>query len=68
MDKQRLFDFSPLGEEEVYRRMRERPLSYKEIQVLTGASHADMTRIITSLSLHYPVYQPCRGLYAVLKD
>ncbi|MDR1306028.1 MAG: hypothetical protein LBK74_00450 [Treponema sp.] len=68
MDKQRVFDFSPLTEEELYRRMRERPLSYKEIQVLTGASHAGMTNIITSLSLRYPVYQPCRGLYAVLKD
>ena len=39
------------------------PLSFTQIQQLAGVSHAGVAQVITTLSLHYPLYEADRGLY-----
>ena len=39
------------------------PLSFTQIQQLAGVSHAGVAQVITTISLHYPLYELDRGLY-----
>lgn len=43
------------------------PLTSRDIEMVTGASRRNVTQIITTLSINYPVYSPKRGEYALLK-
>ncbi|MBO7733366.1 MAG: hypothetical protein J6S67_12450 [Methanobrevibacter sp.] len=39
------------------------PLSFTQIQQLAGVGHAGVAQVITTISLHYPLYELDRGLY-----
>ncbi len=44
------------------------PLSFSQIQALAGVSHAGVAQVITTISLHYPLYEKDRGLYKLYGD
>ena len=44
------------------------PLSFTQIQQLAGVSHAGVAQVITTISLHYPLYEADRGLYKLYGD
>ena len=39
------------------------PLSFTQIQALAGVNRAGVSQVITTLSLHYPIYEAARGMY-----
>ena len=39
------------------------PLTFSQIQSLAGVSRAGVSQVITTLSLHYPLYEAARGIY-----
>lgn len=43
--------------------MKKGPLSFSQIQELSGVKRAGVSQVITTLSLHYPVYEMERGMY-----
>lgn len=43
--------------------LRKGPLRFTQIQALAGVSKARVAQVITTLSLHYPLYEAARGLY-----
>ncbi len=43
------------------------PITSADIEAATGATRRNVTQIITTLSLKYPVWSPRRGEYALLK-
>lgn len=52
----------------IYREMQKRPLSFSQIEALSGVCHSGVAQVITTLSLHYPVYEVSRGLYKLYGD
>lgn len=54
--------------EAIYRAMCKGPLSFSQIEAMSGVSHCGVSQVITTLSLHYPVYEVSRGLYKVYGD
>lgn len=48
--------------------LRKGPLSFTQIQQLAGVSHAGVAQVITTISLHYPLYEMDRGLYKLYGD
>lgn len=53
--------------EALYSMLEAGPITSTDIEAATGASRRNVTQIITTLSLRYPVYSPRRGEYALLK-
>ena len=51
-------DYNLLVEE-----LRKGPLTFTQIQAIAGIKRADVAQVITTLSLHYPIYEVRRGLY-----
>lgn len=43
--------------------LRKGPLTFTQIQAIAGIKRADVAQTITTLSLHYPIYEVRRGLY-----
>ena len=43
--------------------LKKGPLTFSQIQALAGVSRAGVSQVITTLSLHYPVYEAARGIY-----
>ena len=43
--------------------LKKSPLSFSQIQKLADVSRARVPQVITTLSLHYPVYEVARGIY-----
>lgn len=50
----------------LYARIKEGPLTFRDIQELTGVSKAGVSQIITTMSLRFPVWSPKRGVYQLL--
>lgn len=48
--------------------LRKGPLSFTQIQQLAGVSHAGVAQVITTISLHFPLYEADRGLYKLYGD
>ena len=44
------------------------PLTFSQIQALAGVGRAGVSQVITTLSLHYPLYEAARGLYKLYGD
>lgn len=52
----------------LYERLKQGPVTFKEIQTLTGVSKTSVMAIIDVLSVKYPVWEPDRGIYKLLED
>jgi hypothetical protein len=72
--EQQSFDFSfeeeaaPIKKKKVdydliVQKLKEGPLTFSQIKALAGVSHYGVAQVITTLSLHYPIYEAARGLY-----
>ena len=44
------------------------PLTFSQIQSLAGVSRAGVSQVITTLSLHYPLFEAARGIYKLYGD
>jgi hypothetical protein len=44
------------------------PLSFSQIQALAGVNRDGVSQVITTLSLHYPIYEAARGIYKLYGD
>ena len=48
--------------------LKKGPLTFSQIQALAGVSRAGVSQVITTLSLHYPLYEQARGIYKLYGD
>jgi len=48
--------------------LKKGPLTFSQIQALAGVSRAGVAQVITTLSLHYPVYEVTWGIYKLYGD
>ena len=48
--------------------LKKGPLTFSQIQALAGVSRAGVSQVITTLSLHHPVYEAARGVYKLYGD
>jgi hypothetical protein len=48
--------------------LKKGPLTFSQIQALAGVSRAGVSQVITTLSLHYPLYEVARGIYKLYGD
>ena len=48
--------------------LKKGPLTFSQIQALAGVSRAGVSQVITTLSLHYPLYEAARGVYKLYGD
>ena len=48
--------------------LKKGPLTFSQIQALAGVSRAGVSQVITTLSLHYPLYEQARGIYTLYGD
>lgn len=48
--------------------LKKGPLTFTQIQQLAGVGHAGVAQVITTISLHYPLYELDRGLYKLYGD
>lgn len=54
--------------EMLHERLLEGPVSFKEIEKLTGVAHSGVAQVITTLSLRYPIWHPERGIYKLIEE
>jgi hypothetical protein len=47
--------------------MQRQPLTYDIIKRETGLNDSGVARVITTLSLKYPVWKPAKGIYELLR-
>ena len=47
----------------IVQKLKEGPLTFSQIKALAGVSHSGVAQVITTLSLHYPIFEAARGLY-----
>ncbi|MBO7731546.1 MAG: hypothetical protein J6S67_03315 [Methanobrevibacter sp.] len=52
----------------LYEELKKAPLTFSQIKALSGVAHSGVSQIITTLSLHYPVYEVRRGVYKLYGD
>ena len=52
----------------IIRELEKGPLSFSQIQALAGVNRAGVSQVITTLSLHYPLYEWARGIYKLYGD
>ena len=52
----------------LYEELKKGPLTFSQIKALSGVAHSGVSQIITTLSLHYPVYEYKRGVYKLYGD
>jgi hypothetical protein len=52
----------------IVKELKKGPLSFSQIQALADVSRAGVSQVITTLSLHYPVYEAARGIYKLYGD
>lgn len=50
----------------LYALLKVGPVSFERIREETGLDKKGAYQVVTTLSLKYPVYSPCRGVYALL--
>ena len=48
--------------------LKKGPLTFSQIQALADVSRAGVSQVITTLSLHYPLYEAARGIYKLYGD
>lgn len=58
----------PVDYERIYHRLLQGPMTFKDIEEMTGIAHCGVAQVITTLSLRYPVYSPSRGVYKLYGD
>lgn len=73
-----VFEFTPIQKpapkrkkvdyEVIYKELCKGPLSFSQIEAMTGVAHNGVAQVITTLSLHYPVYEVSRGIYKLLGE
>lgn len=52
----------------IIKELEKGPLTFSQIQALAGVSRAGVSQVITTLSLHYPLYEAARGIYKLYGD
>ena len=52
----------------IYEALKSGPLSFSQIEAMSGVAHSGVAQVITTLSLRYPVYEYRRGLYKLYGD
>lgn len=69
------FDFSApkkkkkkVDYERIYNEIRKGPLTFSQIQALAEVDRTRVSQVITTLSLHYPIYEWARGIYKLYGD
>lgn len=64
---QQEFDFTPkrkkVDYEAIYNELCKGPLTFSQIEQMSGVKHNGVSQVITTLSLRYPVYEVSRGIY-----
>lgn len=70
-----IFDFTPIPKkkkkvdyEKLVEEFRKGPLTYSQIMELSGVCKSGVSQVITTLSLHYPIYEASRGVYKMYGD
>lgn len=58
----------PIDYEMLHERLLEGPVSFNEIEKLTGVAHSGVAQIITTLSIRYPIWSPKRGIYKLIEE
>lgn len=61
--KRRLVDYDQL-----YQMLLTGPITFKDIERVTGVSHCGVAQVITTLSIRYPLWSPKRGVYKLCED
>lgn len=54
--------------DDLIERLKQGPVTFKEIQEIAGVSHKAVWQVITTLSLNYPLWSPGKGIYKLLED
>lgn len=52
--------------EKLYARLQQGPMTFAEIEEMSGVQHSGVAQVITTLSLRYPVWSPRRGVYKLM--
>lgn len=53
--------------EKIYEELKKGPLTFREIEELSGVPHNAVAQVITTLTLRYPIWSPKRGVYKLLE-
>jgi hypothetical protein len=51
----------------LYEILQQQPLTYEIIKAETGLNDSGVAQVITTLSLEYPVWNPAKGIYELLR-
>lgn len=65
------FDFGKwvIDYDKIVARLKQGEMTRKEIhEMIPNVSYSVVSEVITTLSLHYPVYSPRHGVYKLLTD
>lgn len=54
--------------EQLYQMLLKGPVTFKQIEEVTGVSHCGVAQVITTLTLKYPIWSPKRGVYKLCED
>lgn len=54
--------------DELYKLLLAGPLTFRQIEEITGVKHCGVAQVITTLSLRYPVWSPKRGVYKLYDE
>ena len=54
--------------ESIYEALKSGPLTFAQIEAMSGVAHSGVAQVITTLSLRYPIYEYARGLYKLYGD
>lgn len=52
----------------IYAKLKEGPLTFRQIEELSGVSHSCVYQVITTLSLNFPIWSPARGVYKLIEE
>lgn len=58
----------PVDYDMLYELLLAGPLTFRQIEEVTGVSHCGVAQVITTLSLRYPIWSPKRGVYKLCED
>ena len=58
----------PVDYEKIYEALQWGPLTFNEIEIMTGVPHCAVAQVITTLSLKYPIWSPRRGVYKLADE
>ncbi|MDR0719173.1 MAG: hypothetical protein LBF78_06010 [Treponema sp.] len=56
----------PIDYKRIYDLLKDGPLTWKDIREAAGVRNSHVLRVIDGLALRYPIWQPGRGVYALL--